>query len=330
MEIFSEFESCYYEVLTKMLYKPPMTEDEARKFIKENIDMDVEADFKVLNQLLSKEEFESYVFSYDEDKKTFLPNINIEMPIILNKIEIDAFKNLIDMDIVDGFLDRHTLSKLKSKLENEEKGWSIDNIKYKRQYSDGDKNNIEDINKKLKILLKSIKQKCAVICDNTASSGKEYKQQIIYPLKIEYSTINDKYRLYCFKKNEDGNEYIKMNLSRMKNLEILEDKTREKDEKFLMYNEQSTKTVTLYVDPETHVLERCFRLFSFYNRRANYDKEKNIYILEVDYYVFDENEVIKNILSLGSRVVVNSPEDIRDKIISRVKKAILNYEKLCD
>ena len=35
MELFSEFESCYYEAFTKMLCKPPMTEKEAREFIKE-------------------------------------------------------------------------------------------------------------------------------------------------------------------------------------------------------------------------------------------------------------------------------------------------------
>ena len=328
MELFSEFESCYYEAFTKMLCKPPMTEKEAREFIKENIDVGV--DFKVLNQLLSKDVSESCVFSYDKDKKTFSPNVHADMPIILNKIEIEALKNLVDMDVAEGFLSEETLQKLKPKLENEEKGWSIDDIKYKRQYADGDKNNIEDINKKLKILLKSIKKKCAVKCDNIAKSGKEYKEQTIYPLKIEYSTINDKYRLYCFKKDDDKKEYIKMNISGLSNLEILEDKTRDKDEEFLEFNKNNTKTVTLYVDPEKHVLERCFRLFSFYNRRAIYDDEKNVYILDIDYYIYDEKEVIKNILSLGSRVIVNSPDDIRNTIISRVKMAMSNYEKLCD
>lgn len=328
MKLFSEFESCYYEAFTKMLCKPPMSDIEAREFIEENIDVD--ADFKIVNQLLSKEESKGCVFSYDEKKKIFKPHIKADMPIILNKIEIEALKNLIDMDVAEGFLEKDTLRKLKSRLDDEEKGWSIDDIKYKRQYADGDKNNIQDINKKLKILLKSIKQRCAVKCDNITSSGVEHKQQTIYPLKIEYSTINDKYRLYCFKKDDDKKEYIKMNISGIKNLEIVEDKTREKDEDFLEFNKNKTKTVTLYVDPEKHVLERCFRLFSFYNRRAIYDNEKNVYILDIDYYIYDEKEVIKNILSLGSRVIVNSPENIRDTIISRVKMAMSNYEKLCD
>ncbi|MGN1032901.1 MAG: WYL domain-containing protein [Intestinibacter sp.] len=328
MEMFSEFESCYYEAFTKMLCKPPMTEKEAREFIEENIDVGV--DFKILSQLLSKDVSKSCVFSYDKEKKTFSPNVNIDMPIVLNKIEIEALKNLVDMEISEAFLQEETLLKLKSKLENEEKGWSIDDIKYKRQYADGDKNNIEDINKKLKILLKSIKQKCAVKCDNTTKSGEEYKQQTIYPLKIEYSTINDKYRLYCFKKDDDEKKYIKMNISGLSSLEILEDKTREEDEDFLEFNKNNIKTVTLYVDPEKHVLERCFRLFSFYNRRAIYDDEKNVYVLDINYYIYDEKEVIKNILSLGSRVIVSSPEDIREIVISRVKMAMSNYKKLCD
>ncbi len=326
MKLLNKFESCYYEAITKMFCQPSMSYEEAKKFIEDNID--VKIDFEVLDSLLSKKD--KLIFLYDIDKKLFSPIVKKDVPVILNNIEIDALKNLVHMDIAEGFLKQSTLDKIKEVLKEREAEWSVYNIKYKRQYSDGDKNNMESINSKIEIILYAIRKKCAIKCDNYTRNNNLYKDQIIFPLKIEYSLINDKYRLYCFKKEPDENKYIKMNISRIQNLEILEDKTREKDENFIKLNEKNTKTVKLYVDPEKHVLERCFRLFSYYNREAVYDRENNRYILIIDYDVFDESDVIKNILSLGSRVVVESPHEIREVILSRVKKAISNYEKLCD
>lgn len=324
MKLLNKFENFYYEVLTKMLYEPAMTEKEARKFIEENIDIKV--DFKIVNNLLSKKESKSWLFSYDDESKKFFQVVNKEMPIILNNIELDALKNTIDMDIADGFLQQNTIDKLKEILKERETGWNVDDIKLKRQYSDGDKNDIDDINSKLKILLKAIKIKCAIKCDNITRMNVIYQDQLIFPLKIEYSTANDKFRLYCFKIKDNKKEYIKMNISSLKNLKIQQEITRQKDENFIKTNVENTEKVTLYVDPERHVIERCFRLFSFYDREATYDRENDIYILEINYYLHDKAEVIKNILSLGSRVVVKSPEDIRQTVLDRVKKAMGNYQ----
>lgn len=324
MKLLNKFENFYYEALTKMLYEPSMNEKEARKFIEKNIDIKI--DFKIIDNLLSKEESKSWLFSYNDKSNKFCKNIDEKMPIILNNIELDALKNTIDMDIADGFLKEETISKLKQILKNREPSWSVNDIKLKRQYSDGDKNNIDEINLKLKILLKAIRKKCAIKCDNITRKNVIYKNQLIFPLKIEYSTINDKFRLYCYKINENKKEYIKMNISSLTNLIIQENIKRKKDENFIKINVANTEKVTLYVDPERHVIERCFRLFSFYDREATYDRENNIYILEINYYTYDKKDVIKNILSLGSRVIVKSPEDIKQIVLDRVKKAMENYQ----
>lgn len=306
-----------------MLYEPPMTEKQARKFIEENIDIKI--DFKVIDSLLSKKESESWLFLYNNEDKKFHNMTDKKMPIILNKLELDALKMTVDMEMAEGFLEQDTIEKLKKLLENRDTSWDRKNIKYKRQYSDGDKNHIDSVNSKLKILLKAIRKKCAVKCDNITRKNITYKEQVVFPLKIEYSTINDKFRLYCFKERKNEKEYIKMNISSIKNLEIQENTIRQNDEEFIESNIKNTKKVTLYVDSETHVIERCFRLFSFYDREAIYDRENDIYILEINYYIYDESDVIKNILSLGSKVIVKSPEEIKQKILSRVKIAMDNY-----
>ena len=59
----------------------------------------------------------------------------------------------------------------------------------------------------------------------------------------------------------------------------------------------NTRIVKLDIEPVDHVIERCFRIFSYYDRKARYDKQDNKYRLEISYLKFDETEIIKDILS---------------------------------
>ena len=92
------------------------------------------------------------------------------------------------------------------------------------------------------------------------------------------------------------------------------------------YIEENTKKIILDVDPVDHVIERCFRIFSFYERKAIYDKELQKYKLEIKYLKFDENEVIRDILSLGSSVIVMEPKRLQKEIYRRIVRAKEIYE----
>jgi predicted DNA-binding transcriptional regulator YafY len=93
-------------------------------------------------------------------------------------------------------------------------------------------------------------------------------------------------------------------------------------EEFLKNN---TKKIILDVDPIDHVIERCFRIFSFYDRKAVFNKDANTYKLEISYLKFDENEVIRDILSLGSNVMVMEPKRIQKEVLKRIKAASIQY-----
>ena len=85
------------------------------------------------------------------------------------------------------------------------------------------------------------------------------------------------------------------------------------------------KKVVLDVEPAGHVIERCFRIFSYYERKAVYNREDEKYRLEIMYNSFDEAEVIRNILSLGSSVVVLEPSTLQRKVRDRIIKAANVY-----
>jgi predicted DNA-binding transcriptional regulator YafY len=112
-----------------------------------------------------------------------------------------------------------------------------------------------------------------------------------------------------------------MTLETMSNIRLgteCRDTLQEDYKKFLAGNK---KTVVLDVEPANHVIERCFRLFSYYERKAVYDREDRRYRLEIVYYSYDEAEVVRDILSLGSSVIVLEPAELRNKIYERILAA---------
>ena len=93
------------------------------------------------------------------------------------------------------------------------------------------------------------------------------------------------------------------------------------------FNDQlaSTTPLLLKLTPKNNAFERAFSLF------ANYDKtaycENNDYILKINYHRFEEQEIIQNLLSLGSAITVIEPIAIRTKIFDIYQQS---YQQLCD
>ena len=107
----------------------------------------------------------------------------------------------------------------------------------------------------------------------------------------------------------------------MKNIKILDETFDDLEKEYQDFIEMNTKKIELDVDPIDHVIERCFRIFSYYDRQARFDKEDNKYKLTISYLKSDENEIIRDVLSLGSYVVVMSPKRIQKEVYKRIVAA---------
>ena len=70
------------------------------------------------------------------------------------------------------------------------------------------------------------------------------------------------------------------------------------------------------IEDNKNTLDRCFNLFSAYDKRYYYDD--NNLILNIYYHDFDEAEIVRDILSLGKSVIVLEPKKIRDKVVNRI------------
>lgn len=104
------------------------------------------------------------------------------------------------------------------------------------------------------------------------------------------------------------------------------------ENQFEAYRKEHLRSVTLHLHenkgvPKRNAFHRCFALFSTYDKDVFYDSQNDIYQLNVQYYDFDEEEVIRRILSLSRFVTVakDSPE-LRSKIIHRLKAMCSLYQ----
>lgn len=276
-----------------------------------------EEDFDVIESLFPAKEGNDTVFTLVDGR--YYPVIPGSMPIRVNQVEALAAKSMVNNLYAKHFLSDETISKLKSKVTGIQELWDINDIEIKNQYRYGDGETEKSYEKELRLVAKAIKSHKAISYDNVRPGKYEYIGQKAFPVKIEYSFLNDLFRISVY--NEDDDRFIKINLATMRNIKLLDETFDDLEKEYQDFIEMNTKKIELDVDPIDHVIERCFRIFSYYDRQARFDKEDNKYKLTISYLKSDENEIIRDVLSLGSYVVVMSPKRIQKEVYKRIVAA---------
>lgn len=285
---------------------------------------DIELEKNILNENKNiKKNFN--LLEKKEDK--FYPVIDSKIPIRFSNIELCWLRIMVEDPRIKYHLNENLLNKLKSKLKKFDKEcktdfWikkNIDNNVYLK--------NTDKTIKNLEVLQKAIKQNKFIKYTYVRKDGKRLENKVGFPFKIEYSVRNDKYWLIVLieDKKYESSRMIKIIVSNLECIELYNNEnSKVKDEILKFYDSKKNKVTPLVLEVEdiNNALERCFFLFSHYDKESYYDKEKDKYIIKIYYYDFDEAEIIKDILSLGSCIIVIEPQNIRNKIIERIKKSI--------
>ena len=89
---------------------------------------------------------------------------------------------------------------------------------------------------------------------------------------------------------------------------------------------KSEVTFRLVDKKNTNAFDRCYSLFSAYDKEACAEEE-NVYTIKVHFQDFDQQEIISRLLFLGSAVTVLEPEDIKDEMIECLKQAWEYYRE---
>lgn len=321
MKLFDESENKYYEMLSYLL-TGQQSAGVSDLYSVTNQYISGEIDFDVIDSLFPRSEVEEVIFRCVAGG--FVPVLDKKFPVLTNHVEKQALKNLLRDEYKVLFLTEDTQNKLRKVTETLPDEWDEHDIDIKNRFAGGVAARIENYQQKVSFIAKAIHEKKAIVYDNIKEGEYEFRDTTAVPVRLEYSTINDRFRLYVYLPKEE--KFVKMNLDTMSNIrETRWSSDKDISAEFIAFCKQFGRTVILDVEPLDYVIERCFRVFSCYDRKARYDKEENKYILQIEYLSFDEAEVIRDILSFGSRVVVTGPEKLRNEVYRRILAARDGY-----
>lgn len=322
MNLFDETENKYYKLTAYLLrQKQSYSLQEIDALIKEKLPG--ERDFEVTEVLFASEEGNGLVYLNDSGR--LRPVLEHKFPIRNSVIENQAAKTLLTDKYRNHFLSENTAAKLKNAIKDVREAWNPADITIKNLFARGASEVNEEYHQQLSLIAKAVRNHASVSYDYIRPGYAEITGAEVFPVKIEFSVVNDRFRICAY--NSGESRFVKMNLDRMKKIRYgnkISEKDLQKD--YQEFIKKNTKILVLEADPVGHVIERCFRVFSYYDRRARYDREEDKYRLEISYMRTDEKEVIKNILSMGSYVIVSEPRQVREEVYRRILAASRLYD----
>lgn len=311
MKLFNDYKNRYYRCIQNIINGIYNGE----KYTKKDIRAILQDAYLEDEIVLVKELVDGRFFDYEDDTASLM--VGCDVPIRLNNLELAYLKMFVEDECFNGVLDDELLQKLKDKLDDVE---SLDYNKFwKRENVDkfGDEIKDEEFREKIITLEKAILENKYIKYTSKNKKGEIFKDKIAYPYKIEYSIKNNRYRLVVF----CDNRAIKINVDGIMELEILKEKTVTAEEKaqienFINAKKNISDPLVLKIEDNKNTLDRCFNLFSAYDKKYYYEGEN--LILNIYYHDFDKAEIIRDILSLGKSAVVLSPESVREEVIKRI------------
>jgi len=196
-------------------------------------------------------------------------------------------------------------------LDDVEPLYSHNTFYYFDRYTDGDPYSDEKYISHFQTILHAIKEKSYITVRSLARSGRTRKY-ICYPWQLEYSSKDDKFRLYATDKNT-----LRINISRIISVELTARPYEEpKTPKMRM------GTIVMVLTDDRNVLERAMLHFSNHRKETVRLDEKH-YQMTLHYNKDDESEILIRVLSFGPYLKVISP----DKFIDLIRERLIKQQK---
>lgn len=335
MELFNKYKNKNFAFITNYINNCvnddslALTEDELREQLSGASQSSFEEFLLALTNAYDNSESYNAGILYNQDN-LMLPLRQIPIPVRASIAEKAWLYYILQNSKSDLFLEPATKHKLISALENE-----IDQSRFpiKSEYIDirslspDNKLSITDeLLVNFKTIVTAIKQHRRLFVTNTTFSGQIYKDQEVCPYKLEYSAQFDSFSLSCYPL--DTKRPVKMNLANLAAVK-LGDEIVDYNEFLSNFEKQLKNTkekvpVSIEIKNQAEAYDRCAYLFSSYDTFC-YDKGNDTLIMNIYYYRFQKDEIIRNILFLGHYVKVVSPKNIVDEVISNISAAYNAY-----
>jgi hypothetical protein len=249
------------------------------------------------------------------------------LPVRFTKLEKSWLKALLDAPGVRMVLSQETFEKLQKELDGldtsiQAEYFEMTNIIKLPAITDQ-----EAYEKNFRLILNALIQEKPIRYSNTDKKGNIYSNKLAFPVSIEYSMRDARFRVSMY--SLDDNRPVMANIFTLLDLRIVDEEVsmdRETAKRLLFEQKHSEEPVILEVIDKKAAMERCFMCFSGMERTAR-ELGNGKYEIRLNYYLFEEENLIRSIISLGPYVRVVSPQKIADEIVKRVKKSIGLYSK---
>lgn len=172
----------------------------------------------------------------------------------------------------------------------------------------------EKFSDKLSAIVEALQTRRKIFCDD----------KILTPCRLEYDLAVDKYFLIAWR--EEARAIEKISVEALNTVELsgeqIPDDTDTRLEDFYSAN---ISEVSLEVQNTRNAVERCFALFSSFDKKARL-QDDGACVLTISYSPPDEEEILEKILSLGSAATVVAPQSLRERVQQKFAEINALYE----
>lgn len=334
MELFNEVKNRYFQLIFKIINE--CADGKAKSEILHIID-EGEFEQKVIGKnqqsfadlILNRSSEDDNLNLLTEEEGMFYPALNVAkppLPVRFTKLEKYWLKALLEEPGVRMVISEETLNKLKESLGDIDTPIKSEYFEMTNTIKLPDILQKEAYEKNFRLILKALQNEKLIRYSNTDRKGNVYENKLAVPVSIEYSMRDARFRVSMY--SIDDNRPIMANIFTLSDIRIVDEEVnidRETAKKLLFQQKYSEEPVVMEVTDKKAAMERCFMCFSGMERTAR-DLGNNKYEIRLNYYLFEEENLIRSIISLGPYVKVVSPQRIADEIVERVKKSIRLYE----
>lgn len=331
MELFHEYKNKYFHLVFRILNlaKNGLYKDEIIRLIeKEEYDEKIIGkDFKTFEGMLLNKYSKIDNFNFLEEREGKYYSIlnnqdSIPLKVRFSKLEKSWLNGMIKEPVVQALLGKDILEKLEAALIDVKKG-SNEVIEFTNKVKSDVDVDLEKMSRDFYTILEGIINEKPILYSNVDKNGNEYNNQLALPIRIEYSLKDDKFRASIYSLEEQRS--VMVNLHTLKEVKIAQNVNseikREDVLKKLKEKKYSEIPITIELEDIRGAMERCFMSFSSFERNSRNISE-NKYEIDIYYYTFEEDEVIRKIMSLGPYVKVKSPDRVKDIVIDKIKRAL--------
>lgn len=172
----------------------------------------------------------------------------------------------------------------------------------------------ENLRVNLSIIVEALRLRRKVFVDGQAVS----------PCRLEYDLAAHKYFLIAWR---DATQLIEKIPVEALNAVALSDESvsADVDDRLENFYSSNVAEVSLEVRNTRNAVERCFALFSSFDKKARLQDDGGCF-LTISYSPTDEDEILEKILSLGSAAVVVAPQSLRERVRRRFAEINALYE----